>query len=75
MNYLCFFLLNYNACRFLFVAINEKYKLPSRYSPVIGAINARLKHFAEEQERVSFVDCNNELVEANQVILCIRNAV
>ncbi|CAL8471452.1 g10994 [Coccomyxa elongata] len=52
--------------RFLFVAINEKYKLPSRYSPVIGAINARLKHFAEEQERVSFVDCNNELVEASQ---------
>lgn len=45
----------------------EKYRLPSRYSPVIGAINARLKRFADEQDRVSFVDCNEELVEIGMV--------
>ena len=61
------------ARRFLFVTMNEKNKLPSRYSPVIGAINARLKRFADEQDRVTFADCNAELVEVGTVCCLLLN--
>ena len=49
--------------RFLFATAAEKYKQPSRLSPVIDAINARLREYAEAQERVTYVDCNAVLLE------------
>ena len=49
--------------RMLFVPIAEKYKQPSIYSPVIAAVNDRLKHFAERHDRVTYVDCNHVFLE------------
>lgn len=50
---------------------SEKYKQPSRYSPVIAAINWRLRKYAEEQQRVTYVDCNDLLLQSStQVQAC-----
>jgi hypothetical protein len=55
--------------RYLFVTSTEKYKQPSRYSPAIAATNRRLHDYAEGQQRVTYVDCNDLLLEASSQVL------
>ena len=51
------------------MASTEKYKQPNRYSPAIAAINSRLRDCAEGQQRVTYVDCNDLLLEASSQVL------
>ena len=46
----------------------EKYKQPNRYTPVIAAINWRLRKHAEEQQRVTYVDCNDLLLQSSTLV-------
>ena len=48
--------------RYLFATTAERFRQPSRYSPVIDAVNARLEAYAAAQQRVTYVDCNAVLL-------------
>ena len=51
------------ACRFVFASFVDKYKQPSKLSPAIAATNMHLRRFAESNDRVTYVDCSDVLLE------------
>ena len=47
----------------MFASFADKYKQPSKLSPAIAATNVHLRRFAESNDRVTYVDCNDVLLE------------